>query len=1201
MAVRFIIGRAGSGKSRRCLDEIRGKLKQGESGPPLILLVPEQATFQAEYALVTTPELGGVIRAQVLSFRRLAYRVMQEIGGAARIHISETGKKMLLHKILHRRKDELRLFSSAANQMGFIDKLNELFSEFKRYRVDSDKLDDHLHNTREIWTQARSFPADKLQDISIIYRDFEHEISRHYIDSEDYLAVLAENMDKSDYITNAEIWIDGFNGFTPQEFNVLAGLMVHAANATFALCLDKPYEAAVKPHELDLFHPTATTMIRLLELAAQLEVAIEPVRRLNENEPADSNSAEADADRRTGGSEALPRFRSSSMLAHLERNYGRVKRTAYASSPDASPNGISIHTAVHRRAEVEGAAREMLKLVREGHCRWRDISVMVRNIEDYHDLLSTIFKDYEIPYFFDRKRSVSHHPLVEFIRSALEVVNQNWRYDAVFRCIKTDFLLPLEEQDNGNLLSEWRHRADELENYVLMFGIHGSRWTDVQPWEFKLRYSLEEESEARTEQDAALLQRIHDTRSIVASPLRAFQRRLKAAGSVKEMTEALYDLLESIGAADRLEAWSMDAVQRGKPEQAREHAGIWSSVMDLFDELVEMMGEQTLAADVYAKILDTGLDSIKHGLVPPSLDQVVVGSMDRTRSGSIKHCFLLGVNEGIMPARVIEGSLLAEAERAAIAESGLELAPGSRRKLLDEQFLIYTTLTVATHGLWLSYPLAGEEGKSLLPSEVIRQVRQLFPQLEPGWLWGEPQAADPSYTQLNYAAHPERALSYLIVQLTQWKRGEAIADIWWEIYNWFCMQPIWRERLQRLTAALFYKNVEAPLSSSVSLQLYGEQMRTSVSGMERFAACPFAHFISYGLRLQERRIYRLEAPDIGQLFHAALSMFAQTVHEDRIEWSALTADECLRRAEFAVDRLSPRLQSEILLSSRRHHYIARKLKSIVGRAAVVLGEHARRGSFVPLALELAFGPDASLPPLVFNLAGGVTMETIGRIDRVDAAELGDTLALRVIDYKSSQTDLRLPELYYGLSLQMLTYLDVVVSHAERWLGRKATPAGALYFHVHNPLLRTNNAVSPEQAESDIFKRFKMKGLVLKDKEAVRLMDHTLDKGSSLLIPVGLKTDGDFTKASSVVSESQWDTLRKYTRKTISDIGTGIAQGAVDIRPYRMGKKTACAHCSYKSICQFDPLIEGNEMRLLPLKSKEEAWKAIEENAGGVNR
>ncbi|MFD2612734.1 helicase-exonuclease AddAB subunit AddB [Paenibacillus gansuensis] len=1181
MSLQFILGRAGSGKTRSMMDQIRDKLRSEADGSPMVLLVPEQATFQAEHELVQTPGLEGIIRVQALSFRRLAFRVMQEVGRSTLLHIDDTGKKMLLHKIIRRRAKELKVFAKGSGQTGFIDRVNDLYNEFKRYRIDGSGLASHLEENRGAFRKERML-QDKLHDLLLIYHDFELELGRHHIDSEDFLAILTEQAGDSEFLGEAEFWVDGFHGFTPQEFAVLDQLMRHARKVTIALTLDQPYGTGQKPHELDLFHPTASTMIRLMEIAEAGAVEVEKHIVLETSPP--------------------PRYERSPMLAHLERAFDR--RSPYQGPSPIDPE-LNLYSAVHRRAEVEGAAREMLRLTREKGVRWREMAVLVRNLADYEELLATTLSDHEIPHFFDQKRTVLHHPLTELIRSALEVVNGYWRYDAVFRCVKTGLLPayaetspspfaihvedePFREQDIT------RRHLDELENYVLAFGIQGGRWTDERPWAYKLHRSLEDEPAAPTGRESAELARIDTVRRAVAAPLAAFERELKAAADARGMAEALYALLTRLGAAERLERWSDDAVAAGRPAKAREHRQLWGAVLDVLDQIVETMGEDKLTVEQFAGIVETGLESIRLSLVPPTLDQVLIGSMDRTRSGRVRHIFILGVNDGVVPARMSEDGVISEEEREKLADTGIVLAPGARRRMLDERFIIYTAMTAACDRLWVSYPLADEEGRTLLPSELIRRLKHLFPGLKERLLMGDPGGETETARQLDYISHPERALSYLIAQLREWKKGTAIEPVWWDVYNWFASRPEWKDKLRTLLRALFYANEAERLTEGTSRRLYGTHLKASVSRMERFMACPFNHFMSYGLRLQERRIYRLEAPDIGQLFHAALSMIAQNLMSKKESWGQLTAEQCRKQADEAVDVLAPRLQSEILLSSKRFAYISAKLKEIVGRASVVLGEHARRGSFEPLRLEMDFGPNAEVPPLSFRLENGCTMEIIGRIDRVDSAESEKGLLIRVIDYKSSQTALRLEEVYYGLALQLLTYLDVLITHAETWLGRPAMPAGALYFHVHNPLLQVSAAISPQEAEERLFKRFKMRGLVLADQETVRLMDNTLEKGHSSLLPLAIKADGQFYSSSSVMTGEQWDVLRKAVRGTIREIGTEITGGTVAIHPYRFGQKTPCTFCSYKPVCQFDQLIEGNGYQSLTKQGKDQLWALLHE-------
>ncbi len=1169
MPVNFLIGRSGSGKTTKIWESVSASLEQEPLGMPIIVLVPEQGSFGAERGLLSAGNAKGSIRAQTLSFSRLAYRVKQETGGSASLPISEEGKKMLIYRIINRRKEELKLFGASADRPGFVERLSQLHTEMKRCCLGAADLDEQLSRMRNT-IGGSPILVGKLDDLHIVFSDLEQEMSRLYIDEEDRLAELAEHIPESAYIRGAEIWVDGFHGFTPQEFVVLRELMLCAAKLTVSLTLDRTYPQGEQPYELELFHPAAVTYIKLRGIAEELGVEIWDELL---------------------SAPVLPRFAASPVLAHLEQGYDR--RTRWHGDDAQIAEAISIGAAVSRRAEVEGALREMIRLARDEGAKYSEMAVFMRNIGDYEQLVIPLFQDYGIPFFLDQKVNELHHPLIEFIRSALDVVRRRWRYEDVFRCVKTDLLLPLDH-------SLTREDMDVLENYVLACGIQGYRWTDGRSWRGIPSLSME----GGRGVDEHLLLTMERCRAAITGPLFAFEKRVKKSRSGLELCTAVYSLLQETDTARKLEAMSAKSLEQGQPEAAREHSQLWSAALDLLDQIVEMMGNERLEFDVFAGVLETGLAELKMGLVPPALDQVLIGNMDRTRTSGVKYAFLLGFNEGVVPAQFKEDGILSEGERSVLENAGMELAPGSSRKLLDERFLIYNALTTASRRLWVSYASADEEGKPLLPSEVIRHLHKMFPSAQEHSLVGFPLAGLNAETgdslHMGFVAQPEQTLRMLIMQLRQWRQGVEIPELWWDVYNWFTANEERKPQLERLLGSLFYRNDGIKLKRGTSLRLYGgTTLRGSVSRMEKFVGCAFSHFASYGLRLRERQLYKLQAPDIGQLFHAALSDMAKRLQNEGRGWGSMTPEECRREAGETVDRLSPMLQGEILLSSKRYGYISRKLKNIVGRATVILGEHARRGSFEPIGLELDFGPGKDLPPLRITLPNGCVMEVVGRIDRVDMAEGANGILLRVIDYKSSQKDLKLHEVYYGLSLQMLTYLDVLLTYSEQWLGRPALPAGTLYFHVHDPLLTSPNGLNREQAEQELLKRFKMKGLLTADREIVSLMDTSLDKGYSSIVPVAVKSDGSFYSSASVATPEQWGHLLSSVRSTITDIGTRITEGDVEIQPYRIQQETACTFCSYRPVCQFDEAVEGNDYNNLGKPGKDIIWDLLSRKGGAT--
>jgi ATP-dependent helicase/nuclease subunit B len=1148
LSLRFILGRAGTGKTYTCLEEIRNKLKRSPDGPFLIFLAPEQATFQTERALVSG--LQGMIRAQALSFRRLAWHVLHEAGGIARVHISELGKQMLLRKLLITHREQLKVFHRTAVHPGFIQYLADIVREIKQYGITGSQLLPAITFLSK--DKGQQLLAGKLSDLNLLCTRLEEHLGGRYIDPDDYLDLLAGRLPASGTVRGSEIWIDGFAGFTPQEYKVIEQIMQVAGKVNIALCLDSR-TIGESLEENDYFYPTRETLNKLEAIAVKTGTHVEPPLTLDDCPP--------------------PRFHHVPAIAYLEENFFRPE----SGPARESAAGIKLVAAANRRAEVEGVAREIIHLCREKSYRWRDISVVLRQVDTYRTLISTVFDDYGIPFFIDIRREAGHHPLVELIRAALEIVTAGWNYDSVFRYLKTD-LAPVERED-----------VDTLENYVLAHGIKGSRWTDSADWEYRRCYTLSGQEEIPGVPEVEKLALINRIRQAATRHLIEFQKKAQCSLKVRELTSALFELLINLDVPGQLEKWSEQARAGGGLETAQEHVQIWSAVVELFDQLVESLGDERIDLKDYLKIVEAGLESIRLGLIPPGLDQVLVASLDRSRNPDVRACFVLDVNDSILPARFDPKGVFTDPEREYLESVGITLAPAGRRRLFNEQFLVYIALTRCSEYLWLSYSLADEEGRALMPSPVIQRVKKIFPDLKEIYLPIYPPGNRDQ--DLQFIVNAQRVLAYLVSQLREFKNEGAILPLWWSVYDWLVQQPDLQDRCRRILAGLFYTNQEPPLPADLSLSLYGNPLRTSISRCERYYACPFAHFLAHGLKLKERPVYTLQRPDMGEFYHACLKLFVQSASGEEQDWSKMSREQCAQLADRAVENVAPLLRNEILLSSARYRYLATRLRKTVERAAWTLSTHARRSLFRPLAVELSFAPRGQLSALTLPLAGEWTMELSGRVDRVDIATFETNDYLRVIDYKSSPTGLNLAEIYYGLQLQLLTYLDVVLSSARRLTGRDALPAGVLYFTVADPVITAPKALTPPEAEKEIMKKLKMKGLILAEPDVVRLMDNEIS-GYSDLVPAGLKKDGSLYSNSSVVDLQQLTALRRYLRKSLVSAGEKILTGAVEIKPYRYRNRTACRYCSFEPVCLFDPLISGNNYRSITGLSTEEIWAKI---------
>jgi len=1122
--LRLIIGRAGSGKTHYCLEEMGNMLKTSSEGNSLVMILPEHATFKVEHALASTPGIDGFVRAYVFGFRRLAHRILMETGGAVRPHITELGKRLVLSRLLQEHQQDFKLFHRAAAQRSFADILAGMIREFKAYGVSPELL-------AEAQEGLGGLPVgDKLHDLALVYQGFEKFLQGRYTDPEDYLTLLAEKITRSEILHQAEVWIDGFTWFNPQEAGVVAKLLETATCVTVTLCIDGDLQ---QESATALFHRQWDTRRKLLDMARNMGVEVEEVI-LNETK----------------------RF-ATPLLKHLEKCFF----TSPAISWRGEGKGLAIVEAANRRMEVEGVARDMVRLCRDEGYRWRDMGILLRDTGSYADMVETVLADYGIPFFSDQKRQSLHHPLAELLRSALDVVMERWSYEPVFRCLKTD------------LFSVTRDEVDRLENYVLEFGIRGTKWTKGQVWTFIRRFSLGEDSELN-EVEQGFLQEINEIRIQAATPLLVFESEIKAADTVQEMTMALYQLLVVLAVPEKLVAWADQAEAAGDLEQAREHRQLWDSVVQLFEQLVEICGDEKLSLKDYAAMIHEGLEGLKLSLIPPGLDYVTVSPMDQTSLENIRGIYVLGANDGVLPMRGQGEGLLTDIERGQMIEFGLELAPGSQADSFAEGFLVYAGLTRSSEYLWLSYPLADEEGKGLNPSLLIKRLREVS-RVALGSLPIEPLPG----TERQYLANGKRSISALAAVLRGYKRGQPVAGIWWDVYNWARLESGLNVYLQQAVAGLFHHNQVDKLPKELASQLYmkNKKLRGSVTRFESFQACPFKHFAQYGLSLKERAVFRLQAPDWGQFLHAALKDFGDRMHEAGRDWGSVDEQECKKIVNEVVDQLAPKLQNEILLSSKQHEHLVGRLKRTVAQSVRRLVEFDRVSEFKPMAMEKSFGRGVdALPPLVYMLPDEVGLEIVGQIDRLDTAQLDGKKYMLVIDYKSGGAWLKLVDVYYGLRLQLLTYLLVARNAYQDCL-----PAGVLYYFLKNPSISDIVRLDVDEIMKKINGLLKMPGWVLAQPEVVRLLDTTIE-GYSEFLKVALKKDESFysTSLPYVKTEEEFALLLTHVEKKLVETACNIMAGEIEITPYALDKRTPCSFCQYSAVCQFDSLLPENEYRRL---------------------
>lgn len=1132
MSLRIISGRSGTGKTKHMQQEIVQTLQLAPLGDPLFYIVPDQMSFSSEYDLAAGSGLEGLIRAQVTTFKRLAWRILQETGGIAKEEISGFGYRMLIRSLLEDNKDEFTLFKRAASKRGFTDQIEVLMKEFSRYCVDHSTMANALHQLETV--QAPKTLLDKSSDLLMMLDLMEQKLGTSYIDGEGYLTLLATKIKDSSLLEKTEIYIDGFTSFTARELEIIQALMKKVKRITFALPMNSLADAQ---DEQSLFYQASNTCARLLEIAQAEDVEIEKMVHLVEQK----------------------RFVSKE-LAHIEANFDELSPVEMTTE-----GNLQITEAANQRAEIHAIARQIRALFQQKEFRYKEMAILHRDAETYERLIETIFPQYDIPFFISQKKSMLHHPLIELSRTVLEIIRTDWKYEPMFRAIKTDLFFPLNAPKN-----KWRERADRLENFVLSFGIYGDRWLDERRWIYKKYRGLEFYSKVQTDEELSIQADLHAARDVVVSPLKILSDQLAQSKTGIEIATALFTFMEALQVYDKLQILKQTEEENGQLLLSSEHEQAWNEWVNVLDQFVLMFGDKEMTVEEAAKILDEGYDQLVFSRIPPTVDQVIVGNVDIARLTNIKAVFVLGVNDGVFPKRMDHEGLLSDTEREWFTQIGFELAPTSKMRLLDENYLVYKAFVTASHYLFVSYPIADSEGKALLPSMYIKKLHQMVSGVSAGLAVMDPSDLSTDEFDMQSISHPRTTLPYVVMQLRKALESGELSEVWQSVYRYYMEDPYWSKLLKRIVKPLIIGNTTERLSQEMTSALYGETMISSVSRVERYYSCPFAHYAAYGLKLEERAEYRLEAPAIGDLFHAALKWIADETARLGLTWAQLTREQCNQLAKQAVNQIVPVFVHQLLLSTNRYRYIQRKLEQIVASTLVALSKHSQVSTFVPIAIEAGFGPGESLPALEIPLKNRRKMQLRGRIDRVDASNVNGNMFVRIVDYKSSRKGIDLNEVYHGLSLQMLTYLDVAVENAHIWLHEDAEPAGVLYVHLHNPFIKTQKELADVELQEEIYKSYKMNGLLLDDPEVIMEMDEQIE-GFSKVIPVRMNKDGNLSKSSSkVVEPEQMNLLQSFVRKKHEQAGNGMNAGDTRVYPYRLKEKMPCTYCAYRSVCQFDP-------------------------------
>ena len=1203
----LIYGRAGTGKTEYIFNDIEKKLEEQNVKNKIYIITPEQFSFTAEKKLLNTLKNRATAQVEVLSFERMAYKVIKERIGNVN-QLEKSAKSMIVYDSIIKNKDKLNFVGKSLDN---IDMIITQITEFKKHNITIEKLEQQLNKTEDKYLKA------KLSDMLIMYKELENKIPENYIDENDLLNLLVDNIEESHLFDNSYFYIDEFSGFTKQEFLVIEKLNKIAKDIYITICTDEINENEFK--EADIFYDNKESLKSLFKICKPTkEIKLEKNYRFKNEE-----------------------------LKHLEENLFANLYKKY----DKKPQNIELSLMESKYKEVENVAIKISKLVREQNYKYGDIAVICNDIGTYYSLFNAIFEEYDIPVFIDEKKDVTQNNIIKYVLSIFEIFSNNFSYDSVFNYLKTGYV------EVSNLY--------ELENYCLKWGIKGNKFYK-EKWNYEKieNYNKEKaetlyenyndlkekhrnfkfESLQNNEQEIENLydeereinnlqykeqetENIYNKKQKVKDINNNEQQFLKFEDlseqekneiinfifDQKNITEKLLNLKEQLKenkTAYEISKKIYEYLINQDIAKTEDEKIALNLVIDILNEIANVFKEQKMTFEEYSRILKTGISTKEIGQIPSKQDLVTIGDVNRTKTHKVRCVFIIGVNDGVFPSVNRNQGFFNDKDRKNLKEDDFELAKGTKEKNLEENFNIYKAFSTAEEKLYVSYVASDNDGKALRRSLIISSLMRIFPQLKEkkeeknknlnsdieiknAKILNENIETNNSDipdervqnkignpNEIIEKANKENNIPYnVITKETTFQQLLQNLDNpeWKEVFLWYKNND--NERLKMSLNGLNYKNVSEKISKENIDKLYGNNLRTSISKLEKYRECPFSYYLTYGLNLSEKEGFEIKPIDTGSFMHEIFDEFFKEINKENISINDIDEEKIMQIINSLVNEKITRGGKFNLTA--KYQTLTKRLKRIIFLSLKYIIKGLKQSKFEVLGTEMKFGEknESEYPPIVIEFEDGKKITLEGKIDRVDIAKLPDGKYIRIIDYKSSNHDIELNDIIAGLQLQLITYVDVVTKNEN------ALPAGALYFTFAEPKIKDGRIVnlSREEIEKKIQENFKMQGLILADVNIIKAMDQNI-QGASDQIHVKIDTTGekiDKRYSKNVVTREEFEKLQKYSLKLLKQISKEIISGNIDIKPYYSKGVTPCTYCKFRGICNFDSKNKENNYRFIP--------------------
>ncbi|MBT9671332.1 ATP-dependent helicase [Secundilactobacillus kimchicus] len=1128
-------------------------------------LVPNHVKFESEVQVLTKlADHAGITDGtyaqtgiQVLSLTRLAWFFMKNTPAYQLPRISQAGLNMLVYQAILDHRSELRLFAGEADRPGFISLLTRQLSELKTGQI---TVGDLAQVAQKVTGNSADLDA-KLHDLVLLYDSFETAMRNKYVANTDLLNQLSDFLATAD-LSHAHFYFDGFSQtqFSAQETALITTLMTRSAEVKVALTVDRPTPSPAQLDPQNLFYQPARTYARLYQLALANKVKI-------------LDNQVATTPRVTPALQQLEYFWRDAFNGHAPQ----------ASAKLADESAVQVVQIDNRYAELAWVAARIRQLVAQGY-RYRDILVLTRHLDKYETILAPIMAAEEIPYFSDVQRSMADHPLVELIDALFDVKRRYYQYADVMRLLKTELLMPQDDEGHPISVRAFRDALFKTENWVLKMGYQGHRWVQDADWPYARLRS--DDLGTQTSQDQETASQINGIRRFIKTTLPPFFKALDQAQNGREAAQLLVTFLTQNGVVERLTQWRDAAVEAGQLAVAGQPEQTWNTFCDLLDEYVTILGDRAFVADDFLALLQAGFEGASYAQIPSTLDQVVISESGIIQMNNRKITFMIGSTDKVMPDTSVVSALLSDQDREKLTfPEGEYLGDDGVVQLQGEPFVNYLAFMTPQERLYFTFPM-NEEGEAVnqLSPYVARIVAHFKLTIQTAH--AIPDATDHDISPYLGA---RRAMLRHLVQASDdsRERNVKLAKPWLYIYQRLVGDSSYRLLTEKLLGSLTYRNVPTPLAPEIVTGLYGHTINSSISKLEEFYQNQYAYFLKYGLKLRERDVFELSAANTGEFFHASLDQLMKQVNAENIDLAKLDDQQLDELVDSVTGRIlkdPANLQYAILESSARMAYIKSQLIALIRQTTRVMSQ---QGHYTPMRAkrtEVMFGQigaEKGLPALAFDLPNDNRVSVRGKIDRIDVLRLPDAEYLGVVDYKSSEHKVDLNDVYHGIAMQMMTYLDAVQQNIDLLADTEtAQLAGALYLHLQNPKFKPSDLRQTDFL-SALLKKDRYQGLLVNDDNLFSRLEPQLDKGSAVVYPFRKNANGSIGKAETIVTPSQLQSLLRFTEEKIKAAATAIFAGQLDLNPIkRPDGRTAMQFSPYKAIMQFDPMLTENNYRLI---------------------